>query len=283
LDKTDVQNALYNATWAQLKAGFQTGPTQMSTIWNGRVFQVTFTRDNVVDQVTTLHCIANPFAMDDVVNMPIGPWASQQQVVSSMVDAVGLPPISAASGTQSQAAEDRMTNKKYPRGNTVFGKPSHFLGRIADDNYMQFFTDGSSAYISDMVNPSTKPSYIYAAAPDPASVSPDLPAGVTATLIGTPRQIPQGCIFTVLLDPRLLVKVPPLMVQIDRSAMVSQLTIRPNPNSQLTSPLSNDLSFFVAQLRHVGDTRGNDWHTEVIGYSTTYAKGLSYGLWGVNA
>jgi len=283
LDRPDIQNALFNATWAQLKAGFQYGPTQMATIWNGRVFQVTLTRDGVVDQVTTLHCIANPYAMDDVVNMPMGPLVTQQQVVASMLQAIGLPPLSQATGTQSQTIQTSMTSKVLPRGDTLFGKPSQLLGRIADDNYAQFFTDGNSAYMSDMVNPNTTPSFVYAPQPGPGTNAPSLPASVTASLIGTPRQIPQGCIFTVLLDPRLLVKVPPMMIQIDRSALISQTVIRPNPNSQLVSPLSDDLSFFVAQLRHTGDTRGNDWQTEVIGYSTTYAKGLSYGIWGVNA
>ena len=283
LDSPTIKNALLNAQWAQLKAGFQYGPTQKATIWNGRTYQVTLTREGVVDEVLTLHCIALPPEMDGVVNMPVGPWAQQQQVVASMVDAIGLPPISAANGTQSQLAQDRMTNKTLPRGDTLFGKPSRFLGMVADDNYMQFFTDGSKAYMSDVVNPNTTPSIIYAAAPQPGVLLPDLPAGVTASILGTPRQIPQGVVFTVLLDPRLLVKIPPMMIQIDQSSTIAQLTIQPSANSQLVSPLSNDLSFFVTQLRHTGDSRGNNWQTEVTGYSTTYAKGLSNGLWSVGA
>jgi hypothetical protein len=49
------------------------------------------------------------------------------------------------------------------------------------------------------------------------------------------------------------------------------------PTVQSESPasiLSADLSFFVSQVRHVGDSRGNDWHTEVVGWSTGYAEKL---------
>jgi hypothetical protein len=87
-------------------------------------------------------------------------------------------------------------------------------------------------------------------------------------------------IFTVLLDPRLKVQLPPLVVQLTRT-LISQLTVQ--PGQAVVSPMSANLDFFVAQVRHIGDSRGNDWYTEVTGYNTTYASNLLDGVFAASS
>lgn len=281
LNDPTTQNTLLNATWCTLKAGFQTGDNLYSTIWDGPVFQVLFDREAVVDQRLTLHCVANPLILDQIVNFAVGPGATQQQLVARMAASIGLPPIDPGSGTQSQYAFEQMSAVVYPRGKTVFGKMSKYLEQIAGDHFISVFQNGQQAFMTEIGNQSggaVKPSITYAPPLPPSPQQATLPAGVTASIIGTPRQTLFGVIFEVLLDPRLKVKAPPMVVALDRSATFQQLPLAPNPNSGFPTALTADLTFFVGQVRHTGDTRGNAWQTEVTGYGTAYAQNVTNGV-----
>jgi hypothetical protein len=276
LDDQTAQNITVNATWAVLKAGYQFGPQVSSVIWAGPVFQVLFTRENVVDQKLTLHCVVFPnVAPTDMLSFSMGQFSTQQQLVARMVQEANLPPVNPGSGTQGQVAFQRMTATQYPRGNTVFGKVSRYFGQLADSNLVQTWTDGQKTYISEMGNndASLTPNLIYSPPFPPGSVgsAAGLPAGTNMSIVGTPQQFAQGATFNVLLDPRLQVQMPPLLVQLVRT-QINLLTRNPAPNSELPAPLTSNPKFFVAQVRHTGDTRGNEWNTEVTGWSTAYAQ-----------
>jgi hypothetical protein len=275
MDDASTQNILLNATWVTLKAGFMTGPNQPAIIWDGPVFQTLFTLEGVVDQKITLHCVANPFVMDTIVNFATGPFTSQAQLVAKMAAQIGLPPISYAQGTAGQVAQSRMAGVQYPRGKTVFGKVGKYLDQIADSNFLQNWQDGKQAYISEVDNGGKPIDLIYSPAFPPGGIQQpaNLPPGTTQSIIGTPQQIQQGVIFTVLLDPRLKVQLPPLLVQLAET-QIAQMMRTPSVNSELPTVLSADLTFFVSQVRHIGDSRGNEWHTEVTGWSTGYAQAL---------
>jgi hypothetical protein len=282
-DDQTVQNTLFNATWVSLKAGFQYGAQLYSSIWNGPVLQTTFTREAVVDQRTTLHCVANPLIENQIVNYSMGAYGTQVQMAQRMVDEVNQ---YGASATQFQVklsalAQQRAGAVVYPRGNTVFGMPDKYLSILADSQRMQKWLDGNSAYISELDAGQTTPTpdYIYTPPLPIGYNGPPLPANVNASLLDTPRQTPQGVIFRTLLDPRLAVQLPPLTVQILR-AVVAQQQVTPGQN--YISPLSNNLVFFVGQVCHRGDTRGNEWETEVTGYTTTFASSLLNGPFAVS-
>jgi hypothetical protein len=204
----------------------------------------------------------------------MGEFSTQQQLVARMAQLANSPPISVAQGTQGQAAASRMSAVQYPRGNTVFGKTSKFLAQVGDSNFLQSWHDGRQAYISEVDDGNRTPSLIYAPPLPPGTTSTTAdPSGTTTSIIGTPQQTQQGVIFTVLLDPRIKVQLPPLLTQLVRT-QITQLTRTPSANSELPTSLSANQTFFVAQVRHIGDTRGNDWLTEVTGWSTAYAQNL---------
>ena len=283
MNAQDAQNTLLNATWVTLSAGFQTGPNRSTVIWDGPVFQSILTRENVVDQKITLHCVANPLVMDNIVNFAVGPFSSQAQLLAKMASEIDLPPVSVQQGTMSQLAYSRMSVKQYPRGRTTFGKVGKYLSQLSDDNFMQSWRDGQSTYVSELSNPDTTPDLIYSP-PIPPGYNGgqlNLPPGTTSSIIGTPQQIQQGAIFTVLLDPRLKVSLPPLVVQLTRTLITAQ-QVSPSVNSQLPGVFGADLKFFPMQVRHIGDTRGNDWHTEVTACSTTYAENGLTGIFSAN-
>lgn len=275
-----IQDALLNATWITLEAGFQTGPNKSTIIWDGPILQTLYDREEVVDQRITFHCVANPFVMEDIVSFAMGPFSSQAQLVAQMASAINLPEMSEQAGTVGPTANKLMTQKQYLRGNTVFGKVGKYLNQIGNDQFLNTFRDGSKAYISEMSRSDTTPDLIYSPPFPPGSPVPSIPGNVTYSIIGVPRQIPQGVIFEVLLDPRLKVGLPPLVVQLQRT-LISQIAVLPGQN--VSAPLGANLKFFVSQVRHVGDSRGNSWQTEVTGVSTTYADSLLDGVFGANS
>jgi hypothetical protein len=275
LDDQTAQNIALNATWATLKAGFQFGPQVSSIIWDGPVFQTLYTREQVVDQKLTLHCVALPGALGDIVSFSMGQFSTQQQLLARMIQETNLPPVGPANGTQGAVANQRMMATQYPRGNTVFGRVSRFLTQLADSNQVQSWNDGTQAYISEVDNGNRTPTYIYSPAFPPGGTgnTAGLPPNTNQSIIGTPQQIQQGVVFTVLLDPRIKVQLPPLLVQLVRTN-IALLERLPTVNSELPTALASNLLFFAAQVRHTGDTRGNDWQTEVTGWSTAYGQTL---------
>lgn len=277
LNEATAEDVLLNATWCSLKAGFMTGSNLYSTIWSGPVFQPLWNREHVVDQCITLRCIANPFVNDSIVSFSVGPYSSQLQFVAQMMADVNLPPVSYAQGTAGQKANDAMTAKQYPRGNGAFGSVAKYLGDIANDNFMFNFYDGKQAYISELSKPDYTPQLIYMPPYPPGAPFSAVPAGVTASIIDTPRQMSYGCEFSVLLDPRLKVQLPPLVIQLQRT-VITQQSVTPQAGSQPITPLTTNPKLLVAQVRHRGDTRGNTWQTDVVGFSTTYAENLLSGL-----
>ena len=281
MDSQLAQSIAVNATWATLKAGFQSpsSPNYMATIWDGPVFQVIYTRENVVDQKLTLHCVAIPGKLGEIVSFSMGgPLASQQQLAARMISENNLPPIGVQYGTQGAVAARRMNATVYPRGNTVFGKVSQFMMQMADSNFLQTWNDGKQTYISEVTDTNTgavtaTPDLVYSPAFPPGGTenASGLPDGTNQSIVGTPQQIQQGVEFTVLLDPRLKVGIPPLLVQLVRTNIAMLMR---TPRGELPTALASNLTFFVGQVRHMGDTRGNDWYTEVIGWSTAYAQTL---------
>lgn len=286
-------NALYNATWVTLSAGFQYGPQKSSVIWNGPVLQVLIDRENVVDQRVCFHSVASPLIADNLVSLSVGAQTSQLTLLSKMVNYVNSPALNGvatnavpAGGTPLSAACSPYVGsalaKQYPRGNTVFGKLGKQMQVMADDHFVQNFRTGLQVAMSEISTGQTSPTpaLVYSP-PFPPNAAANVPAGVTQSIIGTPRQTPFGVVFQVLLDPRLQVAVPPMVVQLDYT-LITQAAVQLGelPPISLTG---NNTLFFVAALKHVGDSRGNDWQTEVTGFSTAYAANLLDGVFNAAA
>jgi hypothetical protein len=271
LNGQEIQNAIYNATWATLSAGFQEGPSKSSIIWDGPVLQTLFERVDVVDFKITLHCLATiPLLNESIMNFAVRQYGSQADLVTKMVSEIGAP----FNVSMSTTAKSLLSAKKYPRGKTVFGKVSKFLYEMSDDQFLGAWMDSNQAYFSALSEGKVNPDLIYSA-PYPAGyIGAQVPAGVTQSIIGVPRQTPFGVNFTVLLDPRLVVKVPPLLVEIDRTVIAQMKVQYPG----IMTPIDAHQRFIAAQIRHRGDSRGDDWQTEITGYNETYAQNILKGV-----
>jgi hypothetical protein len=293
LNDQTAQNILLNATWITLSAGYQTGPSKSSVIWDGPVIQRLFTRDNVVDQIMRFNCIAiggktgvGQFLQDSIINTVVGFNTSQNQLVANMIalsnpGGGGTPLTPAQMKAQiGQLAQQRMEAKQYPRGRTVFGMANKYFDQIAGDNFVNYWRSANGThYISELIDPSAIPpaDVIYSPPLGPNATAPPSSGNnsVTRSIIGVPKQSPFGAICTILLDPRMQVTSPPLIVQLINT-LISQQALQPNVLPSKGS-LSSDGIYVVGQVRHYGDTRGNDWHSELTLYSPQWVQNLLTG------
>jgi hypothetical protein len=82
-------------------------------------------------------------------------------------------------------------------------------------------------------------------------------------LIGTPQQTNEGVNCKCLLNP--LIKIGG-RIQLD-NASIEQFKINlsvPNSAANIPAPLTADGVYYVLVVEHVGDTRGNDWYSNLV-------------------
>jgi hypothetical protein len=150
-----------------------------------------------------------------------------------------------------------ITNLKstvLPRGVTVFGSPYDEIDNIADENNCQWWVneDGLSMGTADEIQDSAQ-ALVYTP---------------TTGIVGTPRQTQEGVELRVLLDPRVVISRVRQQIKIDQSS----IRARAVQVGQYQAILDADGTYAVYGIHHYGDTRGNNWYTEIIGLTTAIGK-----------
>lgn len=229
-------------------------------IFRGTVFQAIFSKEDANTVVLTLHCF---IGLDQLTNSLVatsaGPRSTQREIVLAMAQSCSTP-------VAYLAPDSDFKSQPLPRSSTLFGTPSKLFGNVARANDMTFFVASDGLHMGKMDGLGTSnPDIIYAPPQQPGQ-SPD--STVSYRLIGTPQQTQQGVAFRVLLDARLNVKLPAMQVQL-KNAVITQT---PFQVGQYQSLLTQDGVYFVAGVRHIGDTRGNTWETQITGITSVAGK-----------
>ena len=231
-------------------------------IFGGSVFQSFVTRENVTDWKLTLLCIdGERLFTDNFVSFSL----NKDYTFGAMANAIAskaLSPISMGYITE------YLNDKEFPRGCTVLGSPGVGMREVCRSNNAQMYpvADDDKIHIvhfSDDIQGSA------------------LEINSDSGLIGTPQQIENGISFRMLLDPTVVLAAPQKWIKLDLSTIsVQQQKAVPGqtlvPVLQTTEKEGSPFNGFfkVGGVRHIGDTRGNDWYTDVIGYSLTGKAGL---------
>ena len=248
-----VQNLLYGqGAIVQLSAGFQNGP--YGVIFQGTVYQVMYERVEVVDSKVTLICYTG-------LAETIGNFASirgqakmtQAALIAKMASGSNVPfPIDPAS----QPALSNLPTTEWPRARAFFGDPHDFIDSVMSANNLQSWYGFDGLGVTPMTNPANVTTITYTP---------------TTGILGTPQQtlnsggLCDGVQLVVLLDPRLRVTIPPMQIDIS-SSIIRQFQYQP-PNYQPI--LDPNGTYLVNGLQFRGDSRGNQWETEIIGLTTT--------------
>lgn len=232
-----------------VEAGYLNG--QYGKIFDGLVFQPLFDRQNVTDFVTTLHCMDGlNLLSSNFISTSIAAGYDYisflKHIASNAMTTIPIGDISANLGTN-----------KTARGQVLFGEPKDYFRKIADDNIAQGYVSNGAFSMAQM-NAAT--------VGNPLVVTPPQTTPGDAVIIGTPQQIAHGVNFTTLLCPLFQVQAPPMTVKLDMT-VIRQMKIQ---LGQLVTPLDKTLTYKVAMVTHRGDTRGNDWYTDITGLNLDY-------------
>lgn len=220
-------------------------------IFGGKVYQSLYSRENVTDFRLTLICIDGMRLFSD--NM------TSFTLNKDYTDMTLMNQIAARSSTKLKVkVTDNIDQTKMPRGVTVFAAPANKTREVARYSSCQSFVKDGQVYVSHPADPK-----------EPTAIIVDTDSG----LIGAPTQIDHGIHFKTLLNPDLMLAYPTRWVKLDMSAInVVQQRAQPG-NQNLVPLLPKDGAFQIGGVRHYGDTRGDDWYTEVTGYALTGKAG----------
>jgi hypothetical protein len=229
-------------------------------IFRGRVFQPLWERENSVDFKATLHCITGRDVLSDsVISTNYKAYSSQNDLIKQMASRNTTKTPTVYQTGKRQPLQWSIDARNLPdtpssRGDVLFGSPRKYLDQMARENGMQWWYDGTDTVkIADLAKNQ---------APETITYTP------TSGIIGTPQQTREGASIRILLDPRFRVKLPAMKIKIDNS----NLKVLPVYPGEFPRAIDLKAEYLVAGVRHVGDTRGNSWYTEITGVTAAYAN-----------
>ena len=261
LNTKTTETLLQKGMTVTVSAGYENG--NYGQIFKGKLFQPFWERDNVVDFKMTLHCVIGPDKLgNNFVSFAQSAYATQAQLVRRIVEEA-LNPLG------NVTIPKGIKPTQFPRAQTIFGTPDEFLAWVAADNQYAYYVDDDGLVLSDLSDSATSGEiFTYS----PPSLSGQV-ASAPGSIVGVPQQTQDGLSFRVLLDPRLKVQYPPQQAKIDNSVIrfiKAQI-------GQRVSILDQDGIYKVAAVRHVGDTRGPQWYSEVHGVTNAALLLLGWG------
>lgn len=255
-----------------ISAGYQAdypAPSTPPIIWSGPIFYTIQDRQNVVDQRLIIHCLLNrALTTQNFINATAPALSTQftqaQIIASKSVNTIGL------RNDQLQrvlsSASPRRAADNLPRGKSYFGNPHRYLYALADQANALAWFDVTHCNFDTLQHPIGELITTYA----PVNIQSGPPqriGGTTLSLIGQPQQIPLGVSFRVLLDPNVQVFSPLPQVAVVLRYVRQAPIPYPLPKGQpAILPLASQ--YVVIGVRIIGDTRGNDWYTDITGAVT---------------
>jgi hypothetical protein len=227
-----------------VEAGYVNGA--YGKIFDGRIFQIFRERENVVDYKLTLHCLDGMGIMDSTLcAFTLFAGSDQRGHIKSIAEQATNP-------IQLGVISENINTRALPRGKTFFGQPKDYLRQIAGDNNAQFYVQDQQIHITRVSDGTVL------TANEAIVFTPN------TGLIGTPQVTSEGISFKVLLNPLLKITNPSMVVKLDMTAVQQQLL----KIGQYPTILDQSGFYQIGKLRHFGDTRGNDWYTEVVGMNS---------------
>lgn len=212
-------------------------PKQYGVIFDGLVIQALRDKEDNVNYKLTLVCMdGDSFLANNIIKLSVGGGQNQRQIVETIVSKAETP-------TETARITPDLSTQTLPRGKVFFGTPKQYLNKIASDNNANFWVDDGAVYITK---------------------STDIPAGEALVLtpqtglLGVPQQNQDGIECKCLLNPNIKLMT---MIKIDNS-MIRQLK---QQVGQYPALLDADGQYQVYKVSYVGDTRGDDWQTEIVG------------------
>jgi len=230
-----------------IEAGYE--GEQYGMIFRGDVVQPIRGKEDGVTYKLTLNSLDSDRALntDAFVAFSVSKGQTARDIVENVTSRARLP---MELGFISQG----LSQAKLTRGKVFFGAPKDYLRQLAQSNAATFYMEDGKVNIIQATD--YPPNEIVDLAPE-------------SGLIGTPMQTDYGVSFKCLLNPRLKLNS---LVRINNSLIQAQTY----QFGQIPRALDAEGIYRIIELRHIGDTRGDNWYTECT--TVSQAGGVIPGL-----
>lgn len=236
-----------NGYKARIEAGYVNG--DYGVICDSVIFQPMWERENNVTSKLTLSCIDGLDLLDQNYVITHGEkMTAQKTMVAYMAGKARIPiPVDIGEGCE---------DKTLPRTKVFCGSAMDYIRKYCQESGTLPTMIGGKASLTRLQDPLSQ---------EAQKNIITITAGTTenrGSLIGTPQQTQNGVTFTCLLNPNLTVVSPPNLVKLDNTN-IRQMKIRYGETK--FANLDKDWTYRIIGVTHVGDTRGNDWYSNVTG------------------
>lgn len=229
----------------------ETVPLQYGKIFDGRIIYPSRSKESNVDYILTLTAIDGDAPLNlNHISKTVNRGLNMRKVVETVCnDSEVKTPINTVS--------NGLSPQTLPRGKVFYGRPYDYVQDVCRGNSADYYIEDGQLNVVRLQD-----------------VAKDEALVVTPNngLIGTPQQTQDGVSFKLLLNPAIHLGS---MIQL-KNVEINEVSVMPG---QRQAPLDDDWIYQAIEITHRGDTRGNDWYTEVIGISR-YGKGALPALLG---
>lgn len=249
-----AQKIMQQYSRVTLQAGYLTG--NYGVIFDGWIKMTKYGKTTPVESFVEIYAADGDLAINNAVLItglhPPGNTAQDQwsQAAQSM-QPYGVDPGDTASQFSGGPAQ--------PRGSVKVGMSADVMNEIAKTNKKVWFVEQGKLVVVNA---------------NGARPGQGVVLNGNTGLIGFPTQTSDGIEIRALLNPTIYVRQ---MLQIN-NASINQASAGqggfpggatfPLPNQQvLLAPINADGSYIALVVEHRGDTRGNDWYTEIVAWS----------------
>lgn len=224
---------------------------QYGKIFDGKIIWPSRSRDSNTDYALTLMAIDGDQQLNlNFISKTVNRGLNSRKIIETVAnDSEEKTPVNQVS--------DGLSDQALPRGKVFFGRPYDYIQNVCRGNAASFYVEDGNLNIVRLQDVGKDEAIV---------VSPE------TGLVGTPQQVQFGLSFKILLNPAIhlqsLIKL--------KNVQANEASVTPG---QQQAPLDDEWIYQVMELTHVGDTRGNDWYTEIQGISR-YGKGSLAALLG---
>lgn len=244
LNQRTTQIILQQGMTVKLEAGYQ-NKYGYGTIFEGTLFQPTWERVEGITEKLTLHCIVGLVEnTNNFIAFNTAAGVNQKQIVSRMA---ATPNIAFNLDTSDVIFKNDITTT---RGEVYFGQPFDYLQDMANQDTGNFWATNQAVHIRQLTTQTT-----------------DIPTLQynQSNIIGTPQQTQDGVEIKVLLDARPSLRE---QFQLNNSQIRQQVRLQGSyPNILDASGIYN-----IIEITHVGDSRGNEWYTYLLGVNNAISR-----------
>ena len=236
-------------------------PSMYGVLFAGTVVQKNIGRESNVDSYMELVCHGGDLAMVAAVNnrtLAAGWQQKDAWGVSALAMAEQALGFGTVGGTPSPAPSN-LPQTHAPRGKSMFGKSANHLHNMGRDNGFDWWLEAGILQSTPWTE-----------------VAPQLAIELNATsgMIGTPTVTSYGIVIKALVNANFRITGRVQIVPIAGLPMgVVPATISPELGAVpieaiFDKSVSPSGSYKIMGIRHIGDTRGNDWYSELTCWPT---------------